>query len=89
MTSPTQSSSPGSGSATPGPSSNVRNEPPTTTEETPLLGGSSSSSSIRSGTQKDSNSRHVEDVPSKVHIPLARGIAIGLSLWLLIFPDSM
>ncbi|QPC68580.1 hypothetical protein HYE67_010811 [Fusarium culmorum] len=85
MTSPTQSSGPGSGSATPGPSSNVRNEAPTTTEETPLLGGSSSSSSIRSGTQKDSNSRHVEDVPSKVHIPLARGIAIGLSLWLLIF----
>ncbi|UZP35885.1 hypothetical protein NXS19_003701 [Fusarium pseudograminearum] len=89
MTSPTQPSGSGSGSssATPGPYSNIRNEPPTSTEETPLLGrsSSSSSSSIRSGTQKDSNSRHVEDAQSKVHIPLARGIAIGLSLWLLIF----
>ncbi|KAL6921831.1 hypothetical protein ACHAP8_010162 [Fusarium lateritium] len=85
MTSPVQPSGPGSGSATPGPSSNIRNEPSTTTEETPLLGGSSSGSSLKSGTQKDSNSRHVEDAQSKVHIPLARGIAIGLSLWLLIF----
>jgi hypothetical protein len=85
MTSLVQPSGPGSGSATPGPSSNVRKDPPSTTEETPLLGESSSSSSLRSSTQKDSNSRHVEDAQSKVQIPLARGVAIGLSLWLLIF----
>jgi hypothetical protein len=78
-------SGPGSGSATPGPSSNVRDEAPATTEETPLLGRSDSGSSLGSITQKDSNSRHVEDAQTNVHISLARGIAIGLSLWLLIF----
>ncbi|KAM0200184.1 hypothetical protein ACHAPA_008004 [Fusarium lateritium] len=84
MTSPAQTS--GAGSAL-GPSSHVRQDAPVTTEETPLLAGSrsSSSSSVRSVAQKDSNSRHVEGTQSKVHIPLARGIAIGLSLWLLIF----
>lgn len=75
----------GSGSATPGLSCNVRGEAPATTEETPLLGRSSSGSSLRSITQKDSNSRHVEDTQTNVHISFARGIAIGLSLWLLIF----
>lgn len=87
MTSPAHisTSGPGSGSATPGLPCNVRDEAPATTEETPLLGRSSSGSSLRSITQKDSNSRHVEDAETNVHISLARGIAIGLSLWLLIF----
>ncbi|KAF4339819.1 vacuolar basic amino acid transporter 1 [Fusarium beomiforme] len=78
----------GSGSAAPGPSSDAHDDALSTTEETPLLAGSSSSSrsssTVRLSTQKDSNSRPAES-RSKVHIPLARGIAIGLSLWLLIF----
>ncbi|KAL5584894.1 hypothetical protein FOVSG1_014283 [Fusarium oxysporum f. sp. vasinfectum] len=86
MHSPAQTS--GSGSAAPGPSSNPRDDTPFTSEETPLLAGSisssRSSSAVRLSTQKDSNPRHVE-TQSKVHIPLARGIAIGVSLWLLIF----
>ncbi|KAF5630619.1 vacuolar basic amino acid transporter 1 [Fusarium tjaetaba] len=82
MNSPPQTS--GSGSAASGPSSDPRDDTPFTSEETPLLAGSSSSSAVRLGTQKDSNSRHVE-TQSKVHIPLARAIAIGVSLWLLIF----
>jgi hypothetical protein len=88
MTSPVQTS--GAGSA-PGPSSHNRQDTPVTTEETPLLAGSSSSSSssVCPVSQKDSNSRHVESTQSKVHIPLARGIAIGLSLWLLIFLTGM
>ncbi|KAF5023842.1 hypothetical protein F66182_4100 [Fusarium sp. NRRL 66182] len=80
MTSPPQT--PG---ATPGPSFNVA---PPSTEETPLLAGSSSSSSIRSISRKDSNSRHVESAASaqsKTSIRPARAVAIGLSLWLLIF----
>jgi hypothetical protein len=90
MTSPVQTSGAGAGSA-PGPSSHNRQDTPVTTEETPLLAGSSSSSSssVRPVSQKDSNSRHVESTQSKVHIPLARGIAIGLSLWLLIFLTGM
>lgn len=88
MNSPAQTS--GTGSAGSGPSSNPRDDAPFTSEETPLLARSSSSSSSRSSsvvklsTQKDTDSRHVE-TQSKVHIPLARGIAIGVSLWLLIF----
>ncbi|KAF5701709.1 vacuolar basic amino acid transporter 1, partial [Fusarium mundagurra] len=86
MNSPPQTS--GSGGAASGPSSDPRDDTPFTSEETPLLAGSSSSSrsssAVRLSTQKDSSSRHVE-AQSKVHIPLARGIAIGVSLWLLIF----
>ncbi|KAJ4267461.1 hypothetical protein NW762_003568 [Fusarium torreyae] len=84
MTSPVQTS----GSGAPGPSSRVRDDASLVTEETPLLVDSSSSSSLESSTQKDGNSRHVESeasAQSKVHIPLPRAIAIGLSLWLLIF----
>ncbi|KAL4725251.1 hypothetical protein ACLX1H_007398 [Fusarium chlamydosporum] len=81
----TSASGPTSGGATPGSSSAVRDITPVTTEETPLLVGSESHSSLRSGTQKDSGSHQVGDAQSKVHIPFTRGIAIGLSLWLLIF----
>lgn len=88
MTSPVQTS--GAGSA-PGPSSHNRQDTPVATEETPLLARSSSnsSSSVRLVAQKDSNSRYVESTQSKIYIPLARGIAIGLSLWLLIFLTGM
>lgn len=86
MNSPAQT--PGSGSAASGPSSNPRDDAAFTSEETPLLAGSSSSSrsssAVKLSTQKDTNSRHVV-TQSKVHIPLVRGIAIGVSLWLLIF----
>ncbi|KAI1038560.1 hypothetical protein LB505_009169 [Fusarium chuoi] len=74
MNSPAQTS--GTGSAASGPSSNPRDDAPFTSEETPLLAGSSSSSVVKLSTQKDTDSRHVE-TQSKVHIPLARGIAIG------------
>ncbi|KAG5746676.1 hypothetical protein H9Q70_010642 [Fusarium xylarioides] len=86
MNSPAQTSGPGSAAS--GPSSNPPDDTPFTSEETPLLAGlsssSRSSSTVRLSTQKDSDSRHVE-TQSKVRIPLARGIAIGVSLWLLIF----
>ncbi|KAF5979081.1 major facilitator family transporter [Fusarium coicis] len=86
MNSPPQTS--GSGSAASGPSSDLCDNTPFISEETPLLAGSSSSSrpssAVGLSTQKDSNSRHVE-TQSKTHVPLARGIAIGVSLWLLIF----